>query len=244
MDTDAYGRFCRAMLERGVYPPPSQFEAWFPSLAHDDEAIEQTLTAAAELVRRGIRMSVLDQLAAELRSEEVIAPHVANSDEPPGARSARRRRPARRRGARHLPAPLRGDPRGLPPALRRAQAARGRRAGPEAPRGRLPVRARARAAGGPGRPRGDPRARRPDQPLRPAPRPVGGADGRPALDRGRRRGRGRLRRGPRSRQGGRPRRRPRSGGAAGLRRPVHGGLDGLRGCDGRSSRVDNLRFGG
>ncbi len=47
-DTDTYARFCRAMLERGVYPPPSQFEAWFPSLAHDDEAIEQTLAAAAE----------------------------------------------------------------------------------------------------------------------------------------------------------------------------------------------------
>jgi glutamate-1-semialdehyde 2,1-aminomutase len=47
-DTEAYGRFCRAMLDRGVYPPPSQFEAWFPSLAHDDEAIEQTLAAAAE----------------------------------------------------------------------------------------------------------------------------------------------------------------------------------------------------
>ncbi len=47
-DTDAYARFCRAMLERGVYPPPSQFEAWFPSLAHDDEALERTLAAAAE----------------------------------------------------------------------------------------------------------------------------------------------------------------------------------------------------
>ena len=47
-DAGAYGRFCRALLERGVYPPASQFEAWFPSLAHDDEAIEHTLTAAAE----------------------------------------------------------------------------------------------------------------------------------------------------------------------------------------------------
>jgi glutamate-1-semialdehyde 2,1-aminomutase len=47
-DTDAYGRFCRALLERGVYPPPSQFEAWFPSLAHDDEAIGVTIDAAAE----------------------------------------------------------------------------------------------------------------------------------------------------------------------------------------------------
>ena len=32
-DTDAYAAWCRALLARGVYPPPSQFEAWFPSLA-------------------------------------------------------------------------------------------------------------------------------------------------------------------------------------------------------------------
>ena len=30
----------------GVYPPPSQFEAWFPSLAHSREQIERTLAAA------------------------------------------------------------------------------------------------------------------------------------------------------------------------------------------------------
>jgi glutamate-1-semialdehyde 2,1-aminomutase len=47
-DTDAHARFCRAMLARGVYPPPSQFEAWFVSLAHDTEAIERTVEAAAE----------------------------------------------------------------------------------------------------------------------------------------------------------------------------------------------------
>ena len=45
-------RFCRAMLERGVYPPPSQFEAWFVSLAHDEAAIERTGAAAAEALRR------------------------------------------------------------------------------------------------------------------------------------------------------------------------------------------------
>jgi glutamate-1-semialdehyde 2,1-aminomutase len=44
---DAHARFCRAMLERGVYPPPSQFEAWFVSLAHDEDAIDRTLGAAA-----------------------------------------------------------------------------------------------------------------------------------------------------------------------------------------------------
>ncbi len=47
-DLEAHARFCRALLARGVYPPPSQFEAWFPSLAHDDESIELTLSAAAE----------------------------------------------------------------------------------------------------------------------------------------------------------------------------------------------------
>ena len=45
-DTVAYGAFCRALLEHGVYPPPSQFEAWFPSLAHGDEQLERTLAAA------------------------------------------------------------------------------------------------------------------------------------------------------------------------------------------------------
>ena len=47
-DLDAYGAFCRAMLDRGVYPPASQFEAWFVSLAHDEAAIEHTCEAAAE----------------------------------------------------------------------------------------------------------------------------------------------------------------------------------------------------
>ena len=47
-DTAAYGAWCRALLARGVYPPPSQFEAWFPSLAHGEEEIERTVRAAAE----------------------------------------------------------------------------------------------------------------------------------------------------------------------------------------------------
>ena len=47
-DLDAYGRFCRALLERGVYPPASQFEAWFVSLAHDEDAIDRTVVAAAQ----------------------------------------------------------------------------------------------------------------------------------------------------------------------------------------------------
>jgi glutamate-1-semialdehyde 2,1-aminomutase len=46
-DLDAHAAWCRELLARGVYPPPSQFEAWFPSLAHTDEQIERTLEAAA-----------------------------------------------------------------------------------------------------------------------------------------------------------------------------------------------------
>jgi glutamate-1-semialdehyde 2,1-aminomutase len=45
-DLDAYGLFCRELLTQGVYAPPSQFEAWFPSLAHDDGHIERTVAAA------------------------------------------------------------------------------------------------------------------------------------------------------------------------------------------------------
>ena len=47
-DTDRYGAFFRHMLERGIYLPPSQFESWFPSLAHGDEEIDRTLEAARE----------------------------------------------------------------------------------------------------------------------------------------------------------------------------------------------------
>lgn len=46
-DLDAYGSWCRALLARGVYPPPSQFECWFPSLAHTPEHVARTLEAAA-----------------------------------------------------------------------------------------------------------------------------------------------------------------------------------------------------
>ena len=45
-DTEAYAEWCRALLARGIYPPPSQFEAWFPSLAHTPEHVERTVEAA------------------------------------------------------------------------------------------------------------------------------------------------------------------------------------------------------
>src|SRR4051812_48639465 len=46
-DAEAYGAWCRGLLARGVYPPASQFEAWFPSLAHGPEHGERPLDAAA-----------------------------------------------------------------------------------------------------------------------------------------------------------------------------------------------------
>ncbi len=45
-DREAFGRFFRAMLERGVLLPPSPFEAWFISLAHDGSVVDETLDAA------------------------------------------------------------------------------------------------------------------------------------------------------------------------------------------------------
>ncbi|WP_370248272.1 glutamate-1-semialdehyde 2,1-aminomutase [Nocardioides sp.] len=44
-DVAAYGAFFHAMLEAGVYLPPSAFEAWFVSAAHDDDAVQVVLDA-------------------------------------------------------------------------------------------------------------------------------------------------------------------------------------------------------
>ena len=45
-DTRLYARFFRGMIARGVYPPPSQFEAWFLSAAHTPKDVEKTIAAA------------------------------------------------------------------------------------------------------------------------------------------------------------------------------------------------------
>jgi len=50
-DRDAYARFFGAMLDAGVLLPPSQFEAWFLSLAHDPGIVESTVAAAREAFR-------------------------------------------------------------------------------------------------------------------------------------------------------------------------------------------------
>jgi glutamate-1-semialdehyde 2,1-aminomutase len=51
-DTQQYAKFFRAMLQRGTYFAPSQFEAAFVSTAHSDEDIRQTLAAAEEAMRQ------------------------------------------------------------------------------------------------------------------------------------------------------------------------------------------------
>ncbi|MEE8369711.1 MAG: glutamate-1-semialdehyde 2,1-aminomutase [Dehalococcoidia bacterium] len=50
-DTRRYAAFFQGMLSRGVYLPPSQFEAFFISLAHRDDDIERTVQAAAEVLQ-------------------------------------------------------------------------------------------------------------------------------------------------------------------------------------------------
>jgi len=45
-DTEAFGRFFRAMLENGIYLPPSQFEAAFLGAAHTERDAQQTIAAA------------------------------------------------------------------------------------------------------------------------------------------------------------------------------------------------------
>jgi glutamate-1-semialdehyde 2,1-aminomutase len=47
-DTEAFGRFFRAMLENGIYLPPSQFEAAFLGTAHTERDLQQTIAAAKQ----------------------------------------------------------------------------------------------------------------------------------------------------------------------------------------------------
>ncbi len=50
-DTELFARYYQAMLKRGIYLAPSQFEATMVSLAHDQEAVDQTISAAEEALK-------------------------------------------------------------------------------------------------------------------------------------------------------------------------------------------------
>jgi glutamate-1-semialdehyde 2,1-aminomutase len=47
-DTEAFGRFFRAMLENGIYLPPSQFEAAFIGATHSEHDVHRTVAAAKQ----------------------------------------------------------------------------------------------------------------------------------------------------------------------------------------------------
>src|SRR5204862_228072 len=68
-DTQRFGRFFHALLDRGVYLPPSQFEAAFVSLAHGDAEVRHTL----EAVRQAL---------ASVQNAEAGAPPAAHRGRP------------------------------------------------------------------------------------------------------------------------------------------------------------------
>jgi glutamate-1-semialdehyde 2,1-aminomutase len=47
-DTNMFAMFFGEMLDRGVVLPPSQFETWFVSTAHDEDCVQKTIDAAGE----------------------------------------------------------------------------------------------------------------------------------------------------------------------------------------------------
>ncbi len=51
-DTASFARFFRALLDRGIYWPPSQFESAMVSAAHSSADVEQTIAAASEAIRQ------------------------------------------------------------------------------------------------------------------------------------------------------------------------------------------------
>ena len=51
-DTDKYATFFHAMLQQGIYLPPSQFEGWFLSAAHTKQDVDQTILAARAALRK------------------------------------------------------------------------------------------------------------------------------------------------------------------------------------------------
>ena len=78
-DTDVFKAFFHAMLDQGVYLPPSAYEAWFLSAAHDDRALQHVidaLPAAAEAAALVSTSSTSRRTATGATSED---------DRPPAA---------------------------------------------------------------------------------------------------------------------------------------------------------------
>lgn len=57
-DQELFRNFFHAMLDRGVYLPPSPFESWFLATTHDTEMLDRTIAAADESIRAALDRSV------------------------------------------------------------------------------------------------------------------------------------------------------------------------------------------
>jgi glutamate-1-semialdehyde 2,1-aminomutase len=51
-DTEKFARYFNSMLENGVYLPPSQYEAWFVSIAHSNEDLDLTIEQSRQALER------------------------------------------------------------------------------------------------------------------------------------------------------------------------------------------------
>ena len=89
---------------RGVYPPASQFEAWFPSLAHSDADLDRTISRARaafeEVLRRRTArdgaLALREALDAEGGTVAGLLAPPAPSPRPSTSRARRRSRPPAR----------------------------------------------------------------------------------------------------------------------------------------------------
>ena len=69
--TARYTAFFHAMLERGVYLPPSAYEAWFVGASHDHAALERVAAALPHAARAAAAVrapDVVDEPTAEDRA--------------------------------------------------------------------------------------------------------------------------------------------------------------------------------
>ena len=73
-DAAAYGAFFHAMLDRGVHLPPSAYEAWFVSAAHDDRAVQTRARRTAGRSQRPPRRRGFEARRSHLNHGEAAAP--------------------------------------------------------------------------------------------------------------------------------------------------------------------------
>ena len=65
-DTKRYAAFFHAMLDRGVFLPPAQFEAWFLSAAHSDADIRRTARSVGDSLAIAFEVSTVEPAVGAL----------------------------------------------------------------------------------------------------------------------------------------------------------------------------------